>query len=196
MSLAKLADPRYVGPGGWFSIHTMARFADTPDKKRCFVVFMREFCREFRCGECSGHCQKYLQDHPIEPYFNLRSSRGEEIGCFKWSWMFHNAVNNRLGKPIVDWKTAYEMYFTREGPGKVCTAGCGDSGAHELDEEDHSESQQATYEAEVIPYSRIKGAKDYKKVSEEAPVVYILKGEAKSSKKESSPRMGRFVGRY
>jgi hypothetical protein len=149
MSTSKLSDPRYIGPGSWFVIHTTARYADTIQKKRDFSGFMKRFCEEFRCKECSGHCQKYIKDHPIEPYFNLRSPHGEEIGCFKWTWKFHNAVNNRLGKPIVDFQTAYDMYFEWKGSNNVCSSNC-------------------AREEEVVPSRREPKSK--------TPVVYLVKG--------------------
>ena len=41
---------------------------------------------------------------------------------FKWSWKFHNSVNSRIGKPVLDWDTTYNLY---SDPGvMVCTKSC------------------------------------------------------------------------
>jgi hypothetical protein len=47
---------------------------------------------------------------------------GKDVGLFKWAWLFHNAVNQRLKKPIVSWSEAKRMYSPDEG---VCTSDCG-----------------------------------------------------------------------
>ena len=45
---------------------------------------------------------------------------------FEYTWIFHNNVNSRLGKKLIDWETAYNMY---SNPGSmVCTRSCGDEG--------------------------------------------------------------------
>ena len=42
---------------------------------------------------------------------------------FYWSWLFHNAVNSRIGKDYVDYNTAWDMYSDDEM--SVCTSNCG-----------------------------------------------------------------------
>ena len=51
---------------------------------------------------------------------NLINQDGEEVGFFKWSWIFHNAVNSRLEKPIISWETALSMYYSNTTCSKNC----------------------------------------------------------------------------
>ncbi len=118
-----LTKPDVFGPGVWFTIHLYARNANTPESKSQFVKYMTLISENLPCLKCREHCQKYLKDHPIDSYWKILSNDGVDIGIFKWTWLFHNAVNSRLGKPIVDWKTAYEMYFIQNSS-SVCSADC------------------------------------------------------------------------
>lgn len=122
MTSSKFSDPQVFGPGIWFVIHTMAKWANNEAKKLEFQDFMKKICLELRCDKCSRHCSEYVDKHPLAPFWNLKESNGEEIGLFKWSVQFHNAVNDRIGKPTMDFKTAYDMYYKIE----PCTAeNCG-----------------------------------------------------------------------
>jgi hypothetical protein len=119
MKKAKLiTNPERIGSGIWFVIHLKAKHATTEQTKNEFIDFMYLLSVEFPCNRCRTHIQSYLREHPFEPYMNLKNNEGEDIGLFKWSWLFHNAVNNRLAKPFVDWETAWGMYDTGR---EVCT---------------------------------------------------------------------------
>ena len=111
------SDPSKLG-AIWFTIHTMAKHADTLERKNQFIDYMYLLATEFPCGKCRNHIQEYLRNNPFEPFMNMKNQIGEDIGMFKWSWIFHNAVNTRLGKPYMDWDTAWQMYDTGR---EVCT---------------------------------------------------------------------------
>ena len=113
-----ITDPSKIGPGYWQIIHFKARNSDTLKLKQDFIDFMYLLSVEFPCGNCRNHIQKYLKENPFEPFMNLKNEHGEDIGMFKWSWLFHNAVNIRIHKPYVDWDTAWEMYNTNK---EICT---------------------------------------------------------------------------
>ena len=119
-----LTDPKILGPGIWLTIHLKAKRAIDEQGKRAFISEMFFHYNDFPCGNCREHIQEYMDSHPFEPFYNMKDSSGREIGLFKWSWMFHNAVNTRLHKPYLDWKTAYEMYQLDEDIIKPCTT-CG-----------------------------------------------------------------------
>jgi hypothetical protein len=121
---SKLANPKVFGPGAWLVIHTLAYEAKTRDKKVSFERDMKTICDGLMCNTCSHHCNKYQEQNPIRDYWNIKDQNGEDIGMFKWSWAFHNAVNVRLGKPVMDFKTAYQLY-SKNSPA-VCTQNCGD----------------------------------------------------------------------
>ncbi len=119
MNKAKLiTNPAIVGPGGWILLHIMAKNANTAESKIAFIDFMQVLSYNFPCKKCRTHIQAYLRDHPFEPYMNLINENGEDLGMFKWSWIFHNTVNERLNKDYVDWETAWDMYNIDK---QVCT---------------------------------------------------------------------------
>jgi len=118
----KTFHPEETGPGMWYLIHVSAKEATTEDKKLEFVNLINLIKAKHHCKTCREHIVKFLEDHPIEKFWNVTSSSGEEIGCSLWAFIFHNAVNSRLGKKELDWETVAEMYSVSiEAP---CTVGC------------------------------------------------------------------------
>ena len=109
-------DPNKFGPGLWWSQHRTAYLAKTKEEKKEFVVWENKQLNGIRCGTCRSHAQEYILTHPIEPFFI------KEKGCFEWTWMFHNEVNKRLDKPIMDFNTAWGMY---DNPDDYCNKDCG-----------------------------------------------------------------------
>lgn len=122
-SLKKLTNPQSFGPGAWLTIHIMAYHATSESDKKAFEKNMKHICDGLKCYTCQDHCKEYLKDNPIRDYWNVKNREGKQIGMFKWSWTFHNAVNTRLGKPLLDFNTAYHLYS--ESADTVCTADCG-----------------------------------------------------------------------
>ena len=121
-NLKKLADPRSFGPGGWLMIHILAYNAISKRDKESFKRDMSNICAGLKCHTCKEHCGKYLKDNPVKDYWNIKDEEGNDIGAFKWSWAFHNAVNARLGKAVLDFDTAYHLYS--DSPDTVCTKDC------------------------------------------------------------------------
>lgn len=119
------SDPDVFGPGTWFNIHLLGIEATTPEKIRQYIDYIRLVTSRLPCGDCRVHATKYVEMSPPEHFVDIVDSNGKPIGMFKWSWMFHNTVNNRLGKSIVDWDTAYNMYQETDGSEGVCPIGCG-----------------------------------------------------------------------
>ena len=115
-----LSDPRIIGPGIWVEMHLKTRYADTEQKKHESVNHIWFLAETFPCENCRRHINEYVNTHPFDHLWNLKNDKGEEIGMFKWSWMFHNAVNARLGKPFMDWNTAWEMYDIKVKPCTDC----------------------------------------------------------------------------
>jgi hypothetical protein len=119
MSKAKFpSNPDRIGVGIWYTLTLMAKHAVTDVKKNEFIDYVYLLSVEFPCGKCRIHFQEYLREHNFENYMNLKDDAGNDIGMFKWVWMFHNAVNMRLHKPFVDFQTAWEMFDTGR---EVCT---------------------------------------------------------------------------
>src|SRR5665647_3400175 len=101
--MALLSDPKIIGSGIWYTIHIKAKKAIDDESKKEFMRDMYMHYNEFPCEKCRSHIQEYMDTHPFDPFYNKTNENGREIGMFKWSWMFHNAVNTRLRKPYLDW---------------------------------------------------------------------------------------------
>lgn len=117
----KISDPKKVGPGIWYLIHSRSLKTVTMAQKQAYAQFVQETVTDIRCEDCKGHALKYIQNNPMHPYFNVKDVKtGAEIGCFKWSFLFHNDVNRRLGKHELDFDTAFMLYANAEAC-KECT---------------------------------------------------------------------------
>ena len=107
MNHSRLHDPKYVGPGIWFSIHMLAANASIPKEKEAVVKQIRIIQANFPCQECKGHFGKYLISHPPEETIN--DSNPDSL--FLWTVNFHNSVNYRLGKPQITYEEAKSIYM-------------------------------------------------------------------------------------
>lgn len=115
-------NPKYVGPGMWVAIHTMARNATTYEKKKAFVDFMSGLRLSFPCSVCRKHLNAYMDSHPYDPYWKkVDVTTGEDLGLFLWSVDMHNSTNIRLGKAFMDHQTAIALYSPDND---VCSLDC------------------------------------------------------------------------
>lgn len=92
-------DPVYYGPGVWLEIHT---FALENDSKAASTIL--SMIKKFPCEKCRKHAMEYISKHPIEESVGkILEHEGvkRSIGLFVWTWIFHNNVNVRLGKPAM-----------------------------------------------------------------------------------------------
>lgn len=113
-----ITDSTVFGPGMWYSIHSSAIFMD----ESCFIKYIKTLIPKIPCMICREHAEKYLQNHPIEQYIGIKNESQQLIGMFKWTWIFHNDVNYRLKKNIINYNTAYSMYANNS---EVCSLTCG-----------------------------------------------------------------------
>ena len=123
-----VTNPKYIGPGTWNVIHTLAYNATTKSAKEAFIKHMTIICKQFPCETCRGHCKQYLKENPMSDYVDV-ITEGKALGLFTWSWQFHNAVNFRIGKPLMTWEMALHIYsqFKSEKSDGVCSRECSDS---------------------------------------------------------------------
>nr|QBK90760.1 MAG: Erv1/Alr family disulfide (thiol) oxidoreductase [Pithovirus LCPAC201] len=117
------SDPVTTGPGLWYMIHLSAYEADTPEKIKEYLVFLRKIITKHPCGTCRHHGSKYLQMFPPENYIDTKNEEGRLTGMFLHAWMFHNTVNDRLNKEIMPWQTAWDMFGSTDVA--VCQKDCG-----------------------------------------------------------------------
>jgi hypothetical protein len=85
----------------WDEIHTNATNAKTPEKRVEYCTWLRHTIGTIYCHMCRAHAVAYLQAYPPENKEDL----------FHWTWEFHNNVNSRLHKPIMDYNTASTKYL-------------------------------------------------------------------------------------
>lgn len=105
-----LGRPSTFGPGGWGGLHTMAKWANTKERVDIFITYAQVIVYTLLCLECRKHATNYFNDNHPSQYALVKDCRGRLVGMFLWSWRFHNTVNVRLGKPIIDFDTAFNMY--------------------------------------------------------------------------------------
>jgi hypothetical protein len=112
-----------TGPGIWYILHLAAYEANTPDKIKDFISLLRLIVERHPCHVCREHGSKYLKINPPENYVN--TVKDERLaGMFVYVWIFHNSVNDRLGKPHVDYNTAWKMFSSIDQA--ICQADCGE----------------------------------------------------------------------
>jgi len=103
-----------LGPGIWHVIHTLAYHAHTDQLKESFISTINTLCDHFGCDPCKTHMRLFINAYPIKNY------RDEQDGLFKWSWEFHNKVNQKLNKPNMSFETALQHY--KNYTCQTCTA--------------------------------------------------------------------------
>lgn len=121
-----LSDPTKFGSLMWYLIHNMSRLLD----QDTFILVFNVIIQLIPCDNCKNHSRQYLEQNPIELYKDIYDENTSElIGMFKWTWKFHNAVNLRLNKSIVNFDVAIKMYDGKtndiEGITKQCLEVCG-----------------------------------------------------------------------
>lgn len=117
-------NPAILGPGVWYDIHLESKNAKTEEQKKSFVHKMYLLAQSFPCLTCRKHIDDYIQSNPFEPLWNETTNTGEQIGMFKWSWLFHNVVNKRLNKPNISWDNA--LYIFSDASINSCAKDCTD----------------------------------------------------------------------
>lgn len=93
------------GPRGWAWLHAQAiGYPSNPSNLAQASMFARywAFVQSLPCEECRVHATAYARQYP--PDFSGTT------GFQTWAWRFHNAVNRRLGKPLVDAEEYRRLY--------------------------------------------------------------------------------------
>jgi len=112
-------DPIYAGPGAWYIIHSQS----IGDPKT-YLELIRQLSIKFFCDNCLIHMREYLKLNPPENFQNIlveRNGKQEKLGLFLWAWQFHNDVNKRLGKPLMSWETACDLYLKSDSCSETCS---------------------------------------------------------------------------
>lgn len=118
-----ITDPTVIGPGIWYSFHSKAFRASNRQLQLEVIAYIRDIINFFPCPVCKGHAEKYLVDHPPEQYVDVMIDN-MNLGVFVYSWLFHNSVSARIGKPIMSWDTAFDLYNITEEKKGMCSKAC------------------------------------------------------------------------
>lgn len=110
LQIGTLSKPTSFGPGGWSIIHILAKWAKTSERIETFIMIIDVIISTLFCIQCREHAITYLKNNPPSKYSLIKNIEGRLIGMFLWSWEFHNIVNSRLGKSILAFDTAFNIY--------------------------------------------------------------------------------------
>jgi len=104
----KEVSPLVFGPGTWIIMHIFALVCDSSDNgetdRECFLKFVKKILERLPCKTCRKHSSEYYNQNPPE----------NEQELFKWTWKFHNSVNKRLGKDVIEYEDAKNLYENAE----------------------------------------------------------------------------------
>jgi hypothetical protein len=96
--------PWNFGPRWWLFLHSLCLLlGDEPTEAQSaqWQQKIYDFVEDIPCKSCRGHAQQYVEAFPPD----MQTQRS----LFTWSWRFHNAVNQRLGKPLVSFDAALRL---------------------------------------------------------------------------------------
>jgi hypothetical protein len=111
-------DPKKIGPGSWVTLHIASAKPDS----QFFLMFCKFLSDEFPCLTCRSAIREYMQlDSPFELKEEI-DDNGRDISRAKWSWIFHNSVNQKLNKDLFAWDSFERIYYIDT----VCNLDCGD----------------------------------------------------------------------
>lgn len=83
-------------------MHRTAAWCNRMGIPQFFAPWLRDQIEGLPCADCRGHAREHLAQNPPE----------RAIDPSLYMWQFHSAVNQRLGKPNMDWETYYVTYVS------------------------------------------------------------------------------------
>lgn len=114
MDISGFSDMIKLGPGYWDKMHVDAVTAVTDFLKEAFIININANCDKFKCKKCQAHFRKFIDTHSFKDYWNVKDSKGRDIGFFKWTWEFHNEVNRELKKYEPTLEESYAFFSDSE----------------------------------------------------------------------------------
>lgn len=100
-------DTTVWGPPFWFTLHTIClNYPEKPTyiERQQHLLFFESLKTILPCSICRNHYKKFLQDQPISPYLDNKSS------LKRWILDCHNNVNKINGKKIWTIKESDDYY--------------------------------------------------------------------------------------
>lgn len=111
-------DPDIFGPSFWFTLHNAAvAYHDTPNDavKNMMKNFIASLPAVIPCATCKNHAHAYLRQQNLDDAVQNRER------LFEFFVRFHNHVNAKGGRPIMNLEDAQNLYgyFRRETGGTI-----------------------------------------------------------------------------
>lgn len=94
----------------WKEMLAFAHTANTYAEKQAFRIWIYNLAKRFPCDRCRPHFISYVEKNPPE----------NSLDPIIWVVQFHNAVNKRLGKPVLSMKQALQKYNENFNDCKNC----------------------------------------------------------------------------
>jgi hypothetical protein len=126
------SDPKYIGPGYWTAWHIKSLHADDKNKKSEVARSIVVDIIYFPCMNCRNHAKDYVRKNPLMEAIK----KDDPLSLFIWTVNFHNFVNMRLGKTMINWQQAKKLWYGEN----VCFENCG------MDEEEKGEEEKGEEE--------------------------------------------------
>jgi len=104
------------GPGIWYVIHSLSIEIENEYELEIFKQTLMNIFDTLPCPECKKHANEYYKKNPIDRSLLDLHIEGNykydfSIGVFRWTWMFHNFVNQQLEKDLLEFDTALSLYI-------------------------------------------------------------------------------------
>ena len=108
----KVSDGKEWLVGWWAQYHKDSFEADKdPEMRKNMVKRLHFHANTFPCETCRPHFKSFVTHNPPE----------EAPSLSVYIWNFHNQVNVRLGKPIMEYDTCVKVWGTG-GTGPACSS--------------------------------------------------------------------------
>ena len=109
--------PSVWGPSGWVFLHYVTLSYPTnptPQVRQNFRTFITSMQSVLPCEMCRTHFKQWIDDNPLDVALTNRDE------LVKWGFNAHNAVNERNGKPRLDWLEFTRLYYSATPPIMRC----------------------------------------------------------------------------
>lgn len=94
----------------WDRIHRKAGRVRSSEDKKKFIKYIKKLYKVMDCEVCKSHTKKFMKTYPINEYETYIDDDGIDRGLLRWTWIFHNDVNIRLGKKEYRWSETVKRY--------------------------------------------------------------------------------------
>lgn len=109
-------NPKKIGPGLWFLIHSAAWRSKKREDKIFFCKLIYQLAEDIRCSKCQSHFKEYLKKNPPELCYAIKDN-DKYPWLFKWTFEFHNSVNERTGKKKLEFEELINFFLIKD---EVC----------------------------------------------------------------------------